>query len=65
MKSNQNTTSSTPMLFTIKQIARQGILPEYTLRQLRCEGRLPGIQLNAKYLVNRAALIERIENGTL
>lgn len=54
-----------PALMSINQVAQMGILPAYTLRQLQREGRLPGIALRHKYLVNLRELTARIENGTL
>ena len=43
-------------LKTIRQTAKTGILPEYRLRQMQKQGRLPGIYAGNRYLVNVEAL---------
>ena len=51
-----------PKMMSIRQVAATGILSEYTLRQLHCQGKLPGIALANKFLVNYDKLIEMLNS---
>lgn len=61
----QTNTRITPKMLTIRQMAREGPLSEYALRQFYAQGRLPGIACGNKFLINRDRLIEKINDGTL
>ena len=37
---------------TIRQTAARGVLPEYTLRQMAKQGKLPGIFSGKRFLIN-------------
>lgn len=62
---NEKSKNEYPVLLTIRQCAAEGILNEHALRQLRVQGRLPGVQLPSRFLINKQALIDRINNNTL
>ena len=47
-----------PRMRTIREIARTGILSEYTLRRMEKSGRLPCIHIGKKCLVNLDKLID-------
>lgn len=48
-----NGTSPThPQMLTIRETAKTGILPEYALRGLVKQGKIPGIYVGTKFLVN-------------
>ena len=46
------TEQARPKMLTIRETARTGILPEYALRTLVKQGKIPGIQVGTKFLVN-------------
>lgn len=52
--------SDIPKMLTIRQVAATGILPEYAIRQLVKEGKLAGVYVGNKYLVNFTALLEQL-----
>ncbi len=58
---SKNKATSTTML-TIRETARTGILPETALRTLVKQGRIPGIYVNRKFLVNYECLCEQLKN---
>ena len=49
---------SMPMFQTIRKTASSGILTEYRLRQMLKEGRLPGIFVGNRFLVDQSALLD-------
>lgn len=49
-----------PRMLSIRQVAREGILPEYTLRQMEKQGKLPCIYSGRKCLVNYPRLLEQL-----
>lgn len=49
-----------PMFQTIRKTAASGILSEYRLRQRLKEGRLPGIFVGNRFLVDQSALLEML-----
>ena len=51
-----------PNMMTIRQIAAEGILSEYSLRLLLKAGRLPAIYVGKKALINRDKLFEQLAN---
>ena len=53
--------NSTPQLMTIRQVAKTGILSEYSLRLLHKQGKLPCIELPRKTLVNYTALMQQLQ----
>lgn len=53
---------SQPEMLTIRQTAHTGILPEYALRALEKEGKLPGIKIGVKFYVNYTKLCELLNN---
>lgn len=46
---------------TIRQTAATGILTEFRLRIMQKTGRLPGIQVGNRFLVNVDQLVEQLE----
>lgn len=63
MKELYGTTQGTiPRFLSITQTAATGILPEYALRRLAAQGRLPGIYSGRKFLVNFDRLVEELNN---
>jgi len=51
-----------PRMLTIRETAREGPLTEYALRMMQKDGRLPGIQIGTKFLVNFDRLLLQL-NG--
>ena len=49
---NTNTHATHPQMLTIRETAKTGILPEYALRGLVKQGKIPGIYVGTKFLVN-------------
>lgn len=49
---------------TIRQTAAEGILPEFRMRQMLKQGKLPGIYSGTRYLVNVDALKAMLEEQT-
>ena len=47
-----DTLTNRPRMLSIKETARTGILPETALRSLVKQGKIPGIYVGAKFLVN-------------
>lgn len=47
-----------PTFRTIRQTAATGILPEYRLRLMQKQNRLPGIQAGNRFMVNIEELVE-------
>lgn len=45
-----------PRLLSIRETASTGIMPEYSLRALVKMGKVPGVDVGGKYLVNYDAL---------
>lgn len=50
---------------TIRQAASMGVLPEYTLRLMEKQGRLPGIRSGNRFLVNLPLLIEQLDRKSM
>ena len=51
-----------PDFLTIRQAAATPILPEYRLRQMCAEGKLPGFYAGKKFLINFQALCEQLDS---
>lgn len=49
-----------PIMKTIREIAKMGVLPEHAIRTLVREGRIPYIKVGNKALVNFTALCEQL-----
>ena len=54
-----------PNFKTIRQVAGTGLLAEYRLRLLQKQGRLPGIYVGTRFLVNVDALCRQLEQESL
>ena len=54
-----------PTFKTIRQTAALGILPEYRLRVLKTQGRLPGIYSGSRFLVNVDELVKQLNTESL
>lgn len=48
-------------LMTIRQTAKAKIAPEYYLRTLEKQGRLPGVRSGNRFLVHTGLLIEQLD----
>lgn len=48
--------TNVPKMLTIRETARTGILPEYALRQLVRQGKIPHIQCGNRVLINYSKL---------
>lgn len=46
---------------TIREVARTGLLSEYALRLLETQGKLPGIYVGRRKMVNLPLLINQLE----
>lgn len=49
-------------LMTIRQVAKTGLLSEYSLRKLAKQGRLPAIFVGRKCLINVEQLAKQLHN---
>lgn len=56
-----NKKQDAPQLMTIRQVAKTGLLSEYTLRLLHKQGKLPCVELPRKTLVNYTALVQQLQ----
>lgn len=54
-----------PNFKTIRQVAGTGLLAEHRLRLLQKQGRLPGIYVGNRFLVNIDALCRQLEQESL
>lgn len=52
--------SKIPRMMTIRQVAHEGILTEYTLRLMEKQGKLPCIYSGRKCLINYPLLLEQL-----
>ena len=57
----KNSTTTTPRMMTIRQIAKTGLLSENALRTMVKDGRAPHIMIGAKALVNFDKLCQMLE----
>ncbi len=55
-------TENVPRMRTIREVAKTGLLSEYTLRLMEKQGRLPCVYVGRKCLINLDKLIEQL-NG--
>lgn len=63
MNTNINTEAlQRPQMLTIRETARTGILPEVALRTLVKQGKVPGIYVGKKFLVNYDRLCDWLNN---
>ena len=53
-------TNATPRFVTIRELAKSGILPEFVLRRMCAENRLPGFYSGRKFLVNETIFMKWI-----
>lgn len=53
-----------PTFLTIRQCAATGFLPEYRLRQMCAEGKLPGFYAGKKILINFPVLCEQLDRAS-
>ena len=49
-----------PMMLTVREIARTGLMPEHALRVLLKMGKLPAVYVGKKALINYAALCDQL-----
>ena len=49
-----------PKMMTIRQVAATGLLPEYALRQLVKQGKIPCLQVGNRTLINYSRLVEML-----
>lgn len=52
-----------PKMLTIRETAKTGILPEYALRTLVKQGKIPGIYVGNRFLVNYDRLCDWLNNS--
>lgn len=55
-------TDNIPKMLTIRQTAETGILPEYALRRMVKENRVPHIKVGVKTLINFTLLCQQLNN---
>lgn len=51
-----------PKFLTIRETAKTGILPEFRLRMMEKEGKLPGFRSGVKFNVNYNVLVEQLND---
>lgn len=56
---------TTKTFLTIRQVAQSGLLAETHLRALEHQGKLPGIYIGKKKLVNVPLLMEQLDRESL
>lgn len=54
----ENVTAVSPRMLTIREEAKVGPLSEYALRLLLKQGKLPGIYVGSRFLVNHNVLVD-------
>lgn len=52
-----------PRMLTIREAAREGPLTEYALRLLLKQGKLPGVQIGTKFLLNYDRLLLQLNES--
>ena len=50
-------------MLTVRQVAKRGILPERTLRNLIAQGRIPTIKSGRTMYINYSRLCAELQNG--
>lgn len=50
-----------PKFLSIRETAKTGILPEFRLRIMEKEGKLPGFRSGVKFNVNYNVLVEQLD----
>ncbi|MBE6614784.1 MAG: DNA-binding protein [Ruminococcaceae bacterium] len=58
-----NTTTTKPKMLTIKETAKTGILSEWALRGLVKQGKIPGIYVGNRFLINYDRLCDWLNNS--
>ena len=53
-----------PRFMTIRQVAATNLLPEYLLRRMEKQGRLPCVYSGKKCLINFDRLVEQLNQPT-
>lgn len=56
--------SAIPQFMTIRQVAATKLLPEYLLRKMEKQGRLPCIYSGKKCLINFTRLVEQLNQAS-
>lgn len=56
----QNETTTTPRMMTIRETAKTGILPEYSIRQGVKRGTIPHVMIGCKALINYDKLLQML-----
>lgn len=51
-----------PQMLTIREVAKTGLLTEYTLRLMEKQGRLPSVKVGRRVLVNVDKLVEQLNS---
>lgn len=55
-----NEAKNLPKMMTIREVAKTGLLPEHALRLMWKQGKLPGITVGNKALINFDALVNQL-----
>lgn len=55
-----NEAKNLPKMMTIREVAKTGLLPEHALRLMWKQGKLPGITVGNKALINFDALVDQL-----
>lgn len=56
-------TMEIPRFMSIREVAKTGLLSEYTLRLMEKQRRLPGVYSGRKFLVNFDRLVEQLNSS--
>lgn len=57
-----NEKKNLPRMLTIREVAKTGLLPEHALRLMWKQGKLPGITVGNKALINFDALVDQLHS---
>ena len=53
------------VFLTIREVAKTGLLSEYALRLMEAQGRLPGVYVGKRKLVNVPMLLDQLERESM
>ena len=59
----QTAQNNEPIMLTVRQAAKRGILPERTIRRLVAEGKIPVLRSGKTAYVNYTRLCEELRSG--
>lgn len=56
---------SVPRMMTIRELAKEAGISEYSIRRMVKEGKIPSVNIGSKYLINYSKVCELLNQGLL